>query len=119
MGTFADSFRHIKDRKSFYETLERAVTASEAYPDDPGFARAAMQMKAIKDWTKGDKKPSRKNYESLDILRVIAMEYEPFRAEVKEVDDWAQLVGEVVIYVKHWLGDDEFSEVDKFDLPWY
>ena len=119
MGSFADSFRYIKDRKSFYETLDKAIVASDAVPDDPGFARAAAQMRAVKEWTKGDKQPSRKDYESLDILRVIAMEYEPLRSEVEQVDEWAQLVGEVVIYIKHWLDDDEFSEVDRFDLPWY
>lgn len=119
MGTFADSFRYIKDRKTFYETLDKAIAASEARPEDPGFARAALQMKAIKKWTKGNKQPSKKNLDSLDIDRVIAVEYEPLRAEVEEVDNWAEMVGEVVLYVGHWLDDDEFSEVDETDLPWY
>lgn len=118
MGTFADSFRFIKDRKSFYETLDKAIAASEARPDDPGFARAALQMRAIKEWTKKGKKPSQKKYDSLDILRVISMEYEPLRS-VEEVDTWAKMVGEVVIYIKHWLDDDEFAEIDRNDLPWY
>lgn len=118
MGTFADSFRFIKDRKSFYETLDKAIAASEARPEDPGFARAALQMQAVKEWTKNGKKPSRKKYESLDILRVISMEYEPYR-DVEEVDRWARMVGEVVIYIKHWLDDAEFATVDKNDLPWY
>jgi hypothetical protein len=118
MGTFADSFRYIKDRKSFFETLDMAIAASEARPDDPGFARAALQMKAVKEWTKGNRKPSKKKRDSLDILRVISMEYDPLRA-VKEVDDWAQMVGEVVIYIEHWLKDEEFSKVDRHDLPWY
>jgi hypothetical protein len=119
VGTFADSFRFIKDRKTFYETLDKAIAASEARPQDPGFARAAAQMKAIKEWTKGDRQPSRKNIESLDIDRVIAMEYEPLRQEYEEVDTWAELVGEVVLYVEHWLDDEEFLEADQFDHSWY
>lgn len=119
MGTFADSFRYIKDRKTFYETLDKAIAASEAVPDDPGFARAAAQMKAVKDWTAGDEKPTDEKLESLDIDRTIAMEYEPLRAEFQQIDDWAEMVGEVVSYVQHWLDDDKFSEVDEFDLDLY
>jgi hypothetical protein len=119
MGTFADSFRHIKDRKTFYETLDKAIAASDARPDDPGFARAALQMKAIKKWTAKDKQPARKNIESIDIDRVIATEYEPLRREYEEVDNWAQLVGEVVLYIEYWLDDEEFSEADQFDHQWY
>jgi len=119
MGTFADSFRHIKDRKTFYTTLDKAIAASDARPDDPGFARAALQMKAIKKWTAKDKQPARKNIESIDIDRVIATEYEPLRREYEEVDNWAQLVAEVVLYVEYWLDDEEFSEADQFDHQWY
>jgi hypothetical protein len=119
MGTFADSFRHIKDRKTFYATLDKAIAASDARPDDPGFARAALQMKAIKKWTAKDKQPARKNIESIDIDRVIATEYEPLRREYEEVDNWAQLVGEVVLYIEYWLDDEEFSEADQFDHQWY
>lgn len=119
MGTFADSFRYIKDRKTFHETLDQAISASEARPDDPGFARAAAQMRAVKEWTKKDKQPTRENLDSLDIDRTIAAEYESLRRNHEEVDNWAQMVGEVLVYIEHWLDDDEFSEVDKFDLPWY
>jgi hypothetical protein len=119
VGAYADSFRHIKNRETFYKTLDNAIAASEARPDDPGFARAAAQMRAIKKWTAKDKQPARKNIESIDIDRVIATEYEPLRREYEEVDNWAQLVGEVVLYIEHWLDDEEFSEADQFDHPWY
>ena len=119
MGTFAESFRYIKDRKTFYETLDKAIAASEAVPGDPGFARAAAQMKAVKEWTANDERPSDEQVDSLDIDRVIAVEYEPLRSRFEKVDDWAKMVGEVLVYVQHWLDDDEFSEVDKFDLDWY
>ena len=119
MGTFADSFRHIRNRQTFYETLDRAIAASRAREADPGFARVLEQLLAIKEWTKNDTQPSRRNRDSIDICRVIAMGYEPLRATVPEVDAWAQMASEVVIYVKHWLDDEEFAEVDRFDLPWY
>jgi hypothetical protein len=119
MGTFAESFRHIKDRKSFYETLDKAIVASEARPEDPGFARVLEQLQAIKKWTRNDKQPSQKKRDSIDICRVISMGYEPMRAEIPEVEEWAKMSGEVVTYMTHWLDDDEFAEVDRYDLPWY
>jgi hypothetical protein len=119
MGSFADSFQHIKDRDSFYATLDKAIAASEARPDDPGFARVASQLRAIKGWTKGGEQPSREDIESIDICRIVAVEYEALRSEIQEVDDWAQMAGEVAIYIKHWLDDAEFAEVDEYDLEWY
>jgi hypothetical protein len=119
MGTYAKQYKHIKDRKTFYETLDKAIEASAARPDDPGFARILAQLNAIKDWTKNDKQPSKKKRESLDILRVIAMEYEPYRRDHEEVDRWAQMCSEAALYVKHWLDDKDFAEFDQYDVPWY
>jgi len=119
MGSFADSFRFIKDRKSFYTTLDKAIAASAKRPDDPGFARVLEQLRAIKEWTKGGNQPSREKIDSIDICRVIAAEYEALRNEIPEIDDWAKMAGEVEIYIEHWLDDEEFAEVDEFDLEWY
>jgi hypothetical protein len=119
MGTFADSFKHITDRNSFFESLDKAIAASQVRAEDPDFARVLEQLLAIKKWTRNGKQPSRKNRESIDICRVIAAGYEPLRERVPEVDEWAQMASEVVIYMKHWLDDEEFAEVDRYDLPWY
>lgn len=120
MGTFIDrNFRHIRDRKSFYETLDAAIQASETYKRDDAIASVLRQLLAVKDATKGDQTPPAELVKRLTIPRIIEVGFSHLRDSVPEVDDWAQLCAEVHLYVRHWMDDQEFEEADDDDIDWF
>lgn len=113
MGTFKDNnFRFIEGRDSFYEVLDQAIAKSEELKEDDAINFVLQQLNAIKDWTANDAKPSDEDLASLSISRVVAQYFEALRSRSEELDDWCQMVGEIEVYVEHWLSDEDFGTLD-------
>lgn len=120
MGTYRDNnYKFIENRESFYEVLDQAISKSEELKEDDAIHVVLLQLQAIKEWTANDEKPPQDKLDSLCINRIIAQNFEPLRSRSEELDDWCQMVGEIEIYVKRWLSDDDFTTLDDEDVRRY
>lgn len=120
MGTYKDNnYRFIENRASFYKVLDQAITKSEELQEDDAIKVVLLQLRAIKQWTENNQKPSDEDLASLCINRIVAQNFEPLRGRSKELDNWCQMVGEIEIYVGQWLSDEDFTTLNDEDVPWY
>lgn len=115
-----DGFRHIRDRRTFFDALERAIVETRSMlaqmPDDPYFTSMLRQLEAIQTWTANGREPTRDERKRIPIGRTLVRELSP--APTDEIERWSNLLQEVHGHFRIWVDDKTFLNADDRDVEW-
>ena len=114
-----DQFKYIKQRSDFYPAIDDAIARTFALlkqaPNDAYLNSILTQLDYIKRMTVGGREPTLDERTSTRIGVRLLREFEP--AQTDEIEDWANVCGEVEAYFRDWLDDATFQTIDEDDLP--
>ncbi len=95
--------------------IARTFALLEQAPNDPTLNSILTQLDYIKRLTAGGREPTLDERTSTRIGVRLLREFEP--AQTDEIEDWANVCGEVEAYFRDWLDDATFQTIDEDDLP--
>jgi hypothetical protein len=114
-----DEYHHIRNRAGFFQALSKAIQEStDLLKVAPGYGpieSVLRQLETIQVWTASGRQPTKEERWKPQIGLILSREFSS--PPTDQLAAWADLVGDVEMYFRHWLDDATFQTVDDEDVP--